>query len=93
MKADTPNAREVGTPLHPVARPRHRMEIEWSAADEAYVVAVPDLPGCMTHGATYEEAARMGAEAIALWLDGARRRGTTIPEPRAVRHPLAPTGD
>jgi len=35
----------------------------------------------MTHGATYAEAARMGEDAIAAWLAGARHWGRPIPLP------------
>lgn len=70
-------------PVHD-RRPPYRMEIVWSDEDDAYVVTVPDLPGRMTHGATYEEAARNGAATIALWLAGARHWGTPIPLPSVV---------
>jgi len=70
-------------------RPRYRMEIAWSDADDAYRVAVPDLPGCVTHGATYGKAARMGEEAIAAWLAGARHWGRPIPLPGSVAQAFA----
>lgn len=62
-------------------RPHYRMEIAWSDEDDAYVVTVPDLPGCMTHGATYEAAAARGANAIASWLAAARHWHDPIPLP------------
>lgn len=65
-------------------RPRYRMVIAWSDEDDAYLVTVPDLPGCVTHGATYEDAARMGEDVIAAWLAGARHWGRPIPMPGAV---------
>jgi len=34
----------------------YSMVIEWSDEDQVYIVTVPELPGCRTHGATYEEA-------------------------------------
>ena len=34
----------------------YEMIIWWSAEDDAYVVDVPELPGCMAHGATRQEA-------------------------------------
>ncbi len=42
---------------------------------------VPDLPGCVTTGRTYEETERNMREAIALHLDGLREDGLPIPEP------------
>jgi len=62
-------------------RSPYRMEIVWSAEDDAYVVTVPDLPGCMTHGATYAEAAARGENAIATWLAAARHWHDPIPLP------------
>ena len=61
---------------------RYSMMIEWSDADEAYIVTVPELPGCMTHGATHAEAVQQGEAAIATWLATARAYGDPIPRPR-----------
>ena len=61
---------------------KYSMLIQWSPEDAAYVVTVPDLTGCRTHGATYEEAARRGQEAIEGWLEDARAWGESIPAPQ-----------
>jgi predicted RNase H-like HicB family nuclease len=61
---------------------RYEITIFWSSEDTAYVVDVPDLPGCMSHGATRPDALRNAEEAIELWLDTAREFGDPIPEPR-----------
>ncbi len=42
---------------------------------------VPDLPGCVTTGATKEAAERNIREAIRLHLEGMREDGIPIPEP------------
>ncbi len=47
----------------------YSMVIQWSEEDKAYIVTVPELPGCKTHGDTYEEAVRNGREVIELWID------------------------
>jgi predicted RNase H-like HicB family nuclease len=60
----------------------YAMVIEWSAEDDAFVVTVPDLRGCRTHGATREEAAGRGEEAIASMLAAIADDGTPAPEPR-----------
>ncbi len=36
----------------------YTMVIQWSEEDNAYIVTVPELPGCITHGDTYEEAVK-----------------------------------
>jgi len=72
-------------------RPAHySMLIQWSDEDDTYVVTVPELPGCMTHGATYAEAVRQGEDAIATWLETARAWGDPIPPPRVFgQHSLS----
>jgi len=48
-----------------------------------FVATVPDLPGCMSDGATREEAARNIADAIESWIEEAKRLGRAIPVPSA----------
>ncbi|MBD2767855.1 type II toxin-antitoxin system HicB family antitoxin [Hymenobacter sp. BT664] len=55
----------------------------WSADDQAFIVEVPDLPGCMADGATQEEALANGLLIIQEWLDFAKELGREIPAPRA----------
>lgn len=56
--------------------------IEWDPrGDGVYVVTVPELPGCRTHGATYAEAVAQAAEAIESWVEGAIGDGETPPSP------------
>ena len=61
---------------------KYEMRIYWSADDEAFVVEVPDLPGCMAHGTTRSEAAANAEDAINLWLDVAGEFGDAVPKPR-----------
>ena len=60
---------------------RYSMIIEWEPVGGVYVVTVPELPGCKTHGATYEEAVRQGQDAIESWIDAVRYWGHEIPPP------------
>jgi predicted RNase H-like HicB family nuclease len=66
----------------PPSYPRYSMRIEWSDEDQAYIVTVPELPGCVTHGVTYEEAVKQGRDAIESWVDVARELGRPIPQPK-----------
>ena len=68
---------------------KYEIIIYWSNDDEAYVAEVPELPGCMAHGATYESAAANANEAIQLWIDTAKEFGDPIPEPKGQRLMLA----
>lgn len=56
--------------------------IRWSADDGAFVAEVPELPGCMAHGATREEARKRIAEAMTLWIETAREFGDPVPPPK-----------
>jgi predicted RNase H-like HicB family nuclease len=58
------------------------MVIEWEPQGGVYVVTVPELPGCRTHGKTYEEAVRQGQDAIESWIDAMRYWGRPVPGPR-----------
>ena len=60
---------------------RYSMLIQWSDEDEAYIVTVPELPGCKTHGSTYEEAVQQGKDAIETWLLFLNDVGEVIPKP------------
>ena len=59
--------------------------IYWSDADQAFLAEAPELPGCMAHGDSYEEALRNVRDAMALWLDVAREQGESIPIPKGRR--------
>ncbi|MFN0006674.1 MAG: type II toxin-antitoxin system HicB family antitoxin [Planctomycetota bacterium] len=62
----------------------HKYEIDvfWSDEDQAFLAEVPDLPGCMAHGDTHEEALAEIQVAIGHWLDLLREDGQPVPEPR-----------
>ncbi len=40
----------------------YSMIIQWDSRDNIFVVRVPELPGCVTHGTTYEEAVKQGKD-------------------------------
>ena len=62
--------------------PHFSMNIVWDEEDEIFVVAVPELDGCMTHGKTYEEAVRNGKDAMNGWIEVARSLGWALPRAR-----------
>lgn len=61
---------------------KYELIIFWSEKDQAFVVEVPELPGCMADGASYEEAVANAQEVIGLWIETARDMGRPIPEPK-----------
>jgi predicted RNase H-like HicB family nuclease len=50
--------------------------------DGSYFIEYTDLPGCMSCGATIEEALLMGEDARKCWIESAIRDGDFIPEPK-----------
>ncbi len=65
--------------------PKHySMIIQWDDEDKIYVVTVPELPGCRTHGDTYEEAVKQGQDAIEGWIQVAQELGRRVPPPNKV---------
>ncbi|MFP4500235.1 MAG: type II toxin-antitoxin system HicB family antitoxin [Candidatus Hydrogenedentota bacterium] len=61
---------------------KYELIIYWSAEDEAFIVEVPELPGCMADGASYEEAVANVKVVIAEWIETARALGRDIPKPK-----------
>ena len=60
----------------------YEMIIWWSEEDDAFVVDVPELPGCMAHGKTRVAAIKSAEEAIAFWIKTAKEDGVLVPEPK-----------
>ena len=61
---------------------KYEMIIYWSSEDNAFIVEVPELPGCMADGRTYQEAVMNAEVIIDEWLDTAKELGRLIPHPR-----------
>ena len=64
---------------------RYETILSWSEEDQAYIAEVPELPGCMAHGDSYESALANAQEAIQLWLDTAHEFGDPIPVAKGRR--------
>ena len=60
---------------------KYSMIMSWSDEDQAYIVSVPELPGCMADGKTPEEAVKQAQIVIDLWIESALEDGEEIPEP------------
>lgn len=61
---------------------KYEMIIFWSEQDKAFLVEVPELPGCMADGETREDAIKNANEVIRLWIKTAKSLGREIPKPR-----------
>ncbi|MEO0927807.1 MAG: type II toxin-antitoxin system HicB family antitoxin [Cyanobacteria bacterium J06643_13] len=68
---------------------KYELIIYWSELDRAFIVEVPELPGCMaqrasTHvGQTYVEAVTNVELVIQEWIETAQELGRDIPMPKS----------
>jgi predicted RNase H-like HicB family nuclease len=64
---------------------KYEIIIYWSREDQVFIAEVPELPGCMAHGNTQQEALSNADEAIQLWIDTAEEFGDPVPQPKEQR--------
>lgn len=64
---------------------KYQMIISWSDEDGAFIVSVPELPGCMADGKTISEAVENAKVIISEWIEYAKEDGIPIPEPRSIK--------
>ncbi|MBT7788133.1 MAG: type II toxin-antitoxin system HicB family antitoxin [Calditrichaeota bacterium] len=64
---------------------KYEIIIFWDNTDSCYIADVPELPGCMAHGDSYDDALTNAKEAIDLWIDTAKEFNNPIPEPKGRR--------
>jgi predicted RNase H-like HicB family nuclease len=61
---------------------RYQLILYWSDADQAFIVEIPELPGCAADGATYQQAVQNAEIIIQEWMETAQALGRPIPEPK-----------
>jgi predicted RNase H-like HicB family nuclease len=61
---------------------KYEMIIYWREEDQAFIVEVPELPGCAADGATYQEALSNAEVIVQEWIETAKELGRPIPEPQ-----------
>jgi predicted RNase H-like HicB family nuclease len=62
--------------------PPYEIVLYWSAADQAFIAEVPELPGCAADGQTYQDALTNAQVIILQWIETAKELGREIPQPR-----------
>jgi antitoxin HicB len=69
-------------------------KISYSKEDKSYLVEFPNLEGCLTEGATLEDALQNAKEALTGYLASIFERGYIIPEPSKLKgkniYPIEP---
>ena len=61
---------------------KYELVVYWSEDDAAYLVEVPELPGCIADGSTYKEAVQNVLVVIEEWIETAKELGRSIPTPK-----------
>ncbi len=61
---------------------KYKMIIYWSKEDSAFIAEIPELPGCMADGRTYEEALHNAETVITEWIETVKNLGREIPVPK-----------
>lgn len=61
---------------------KYEIIIYWSKEEQTYIAEVPELPGCMADGATYQEVIANVEIIIGEWIETAKELGRSIPEPK-----------
>jgi predicted RNase H-like HicB family nuclease len=61
---------------------RYEVIIFWSEEDQAFIAEVPELPGCMADGGSYQEALANVEIVIQEWIETAQELGRPIPQPK-----------
>ena len=62
--------------------PKYEIIIYWSNDDNAFIADVPELPGCMADGDSYQEALANAEIVIGEWIETAQSLGREIPKPK-----------
>ncbi|MBC8438898.1 MAG: type II toxin-antitoxin system HicB family antitoxin [Deltaproteobacteria bacterium] len=58
---------------------KYEIIIYWSDEDNSFIAEIPELPGCMADGKTYQEAIASAEIIISEWIKTARELGREIP--------------
>ena len=64
---------------------KYEIILYWSNEDAVFIAEIPELPGCMAHGSTQEEALKNAKDATHLWIETAKESGDPIPNPKGRR--------
>jgi len=60
------------------SKPMRQVIIYPDREDGGFIAEVPSLPGCVTDGATRDEAIKNVRDAMDAWIDGARSMGISM---------------
>jgi predicted RNase H-like HicB family nuclease len=61
---------------------KYEIIMYWSKEDNAVIAEVPELPGCMADGQSYNEALQNIQVVINEWIETANSLGRPVPSPK-----------
>lgn len=61
---------------------KYEVIIYWSEEDNAFIAEVPELPGCMADGESYNDALKNVQTIISEWIETSKKLGRKIPVPK-----------
>lgn len=61
---------------------KYSVVVYWSKEDNAFIAEVPELPGCMADGASYNAAIDNVQLVMSEWIETAKSMSRIIPEPK-----------
>ena len=61
---------------------KYEIIIYWSEEDDSFIAEVPELPGCMADGNSYQEALANAEIIINEWIETAKELGRNVPKPK-----------
>jgi predicted RNase H-like HicB family nuclease len=68
---------------------RHYIALIHKDSDSDFGVSFPDFPGCVTAGATLDEAREMAEQALAFHIEGLEQDGEAFPEASTLETVMA----
>jgi predicted RNase H-like HicB family nuclease len=69
---------------------KYSILIRWSEEDQLYIASLPEWgPYALTHGRTYEQAAKAGREVLESLIETYEQEGHPLPEPELFFFPEA----
>ena len=57
---------------------KYEIIIYWSDEDDSFVAEVPELPGCMADGKSYQEAVSNAEIVIKEWIETAKEPSSSL---------------
>ncbi len=61
---------------------KYEVIIYWSNEDRVFIAEIPELPGCLADGKTYQDALKNVRSIAQEWIETAKEIGRPIPQPK-----------